>query len=97
VTGFAAESGETNEIRVSWQPANDNVGIDHYQVYASLENGFTPSPETLLSETTVTGITYKAGLRETWHFRVFFQTLHKIGVFVHMSINKISRSIKKTL
>ncbi|MBD0378782.1 DUF2961 domain-containing protein [Paenibacillus sedimenti] len=70
VTGLSAESGETNEIRVSWQPANDNVGVAHYQVYASRENGFTPGPETLLGETTVTGITYKAGLRETWRFRV---------------------------
>lgn len=70
VTGLHANSGEFNDIHLSWNPAEDNAGTAEYRVYASRNNGFAVGPATLIGETSSTGFTHAAGLRETWYYRI---------------------------
>ena len=71
VVGLSATGGESNAIRLSWKPADDDVGIDYYEVYGSREPGDAIGPETLLGTTTSEGFVHEVpGLRETWYYRV---------------------------
>ncbi|MGI9157003.1 MAG: DUF2961 domain-containing protein [Marmoricola sp.] len=71
VTGLSADGAATNQITVSWKPASDNVGVDHYAVYGSKDKGFAIGPDTHLSDTTGTSFVHDGlGLDETWYYRV---------------------------
>jgi len=71
VTGLTAQGASTNEITLSWQPASDNVGVDHYNVYGSTDPAFVDGPMTLIAQTTATGFTHQnLGLNQTWYYRV---------------------------
>ncbi|MEV0645984.1 hypothetical protein AB0I28_12040 [Phytomonospora sp. NPDC050363] len=61
----------SSTLRVTWQPATDDVLVTGYEVFGSTTPGFTPSKENLLD--TVPGARFDhAGLplRETWHYQV---------------------------
>lgn len=70
VTGLTATGDRSNAITLSWNPATDNVGVDHYDVYASMRPTFATGPATLLGEATGTSFTHSAGLHQTWYYRV---------------------------
>jgi len=71
VTGLTAQGAPTNEITLSWQPASDNVGVDHYNVYGSTDPSFVDGPMTLIAQPTTTGFTHQnLGLNQTWYYRV---------------------------
>jgi len=70
VTGLTATGDRSNAIALSWNPATDNVGVDHYDVYGSMTPAFGIGPATLLGQTTGTSFTHQAGLRQTWYYRV---------------------------
>ncbi|GIH16763.1 DUF2961 domain-containing protein [Rugosimonospora africana] len=71
VGGLTANGGQDNSVRLSWTEPADNVGIDHYEVYASRSATFTDGPATLVGTTTTTGFTHAGlALSETWHYRV---------------------------
>lgn len=71
VAGVTATTGNGNAIAVSWQPASDNVGVDHYEVFASRDSAFALGPQTLVGGTAGTSFTLdKLGLLEKWYVRV---------------------------
>lgn len=71
VVGLTATGGETNIIRLSWKPADDDTGAAHYEVYGSPEPGKPTGPETLLGRTGVEGFRHEGlGLGERWYYRV---------------------------
>ena len=70
VTGLTAKGGRTNTVELSWQPASDDVGVDHYEVYGSQTPNFALGPDTLLGTTRSPGFTHTDGLNETWYYRV---------------------------
>jgi len=71
VTGVTATAGNTNAITASWAPGSDNVGVDHYDVYASRDPDFAIGPNTLVGSTATTSFTLdRLGLKETWYVRV---------------------------
>lgn len=71
VTGLTAAGGTSNQISLSWQPASDNVGVDHYDVYGSMTPDFAIGPATLRGQTSATSFTDTGlGLRQTWYYRV---------------------------
>lgn len=61
----------SNSVRLSWDRADDNVGVEHYEVFASTDPEFAASPDALIGMAPVTGYTHAGlGLDETWHYRV---------------------------
>ncbi|MGB9184207.1 MAG: DUF2961 domain-containing protein [Solirubrobacteraceae bacterium] len=71
VTGLTATSGTSDQISLSWQPASDNVGVDHYNVYGSTDPSFAVGPATLRGQTSSPSFTDTGlGLRQTWYYRV---------------------------
>jgi len=71
VSGLTATGDRSNTIVLSWQPASDNVGVDHYDVYGSMTPAFGIGPATLVGEATGTSFTDTGlGLRQTWYYRV---------------------------
>jgi len=71
VTGLRAQSGWNNVTTLSWQPATDNVGVDHYTVYGSTDSAFSDTPATLLGTAQVGSFTHSGlGLWQSWHYRV---------------------------
>jgi hypothetical protein len=71
VTGLTATSDETNAVSLRWTPSTDNVGVDHYAVYASLTTPVQVGPNTLVGQTSVPAFDHIGlGLRQTWHYRV---------------------------
>lgn len=71
VTGPAAAGDERNTMRVSWQPARDDVYAPTYRIYGSTKRGFSPGPSTMLGTTTEPGFIHgDLGLNETWYYRV---------------------------
>lgn len=70
VTGLTATGGPDNVIHLAWQPAADQVGVDHYNVYASRTAGFRPGPATLAAQTSSTSFDDAVGLRQHWYYRV---------------------------
>jgi hypothetical protein len=71
VGGLTATGGESNTIRLSWKPADDDTGVAYYEVYGSTEPGAAIGPETLLGQTTSEGFRHEdIGLRETWYYHV---------------------------
>ncbi|WP_028065248.1 N,N-dimethylformamidase beta subunit family domain-containing protein [Solirubrobacter soli] len=41
--GSPAAAGALGKVTVSWTASTDNVGVDHYNVYRSITDGFTPA------------------------------------------------------
>lgn len=74
VNDLRAEPYETvraTGLRLAWQPADDNVGVDYYEVYGSTSEGFVVGPETRLGDTPAAGFTHAdLGEHETWHYQV---------------------------
>jgi D-arabinan exo alpha-(1,3)/(1,5)-arabinofuranosidase (non-reducing end) len=71
VTGLHAAAGNSNAVTVSWRPATDNVGVDHYAVYGSRTGPVQIAKATLIGTTPDTAFVHQnLGLRETWHYRV---------------------------
>ena len=71
VTGVTATAVVRSSIAVSWQPARDNVGVDHYEVFASRNAAFALGPQTLVGNTASTSLTLdNLGLRNKWYLRV---------------------------
>ncbi|MGZ6790764.1 MAG: DUF2961 domain-containing protein, partial [Mycobacteriaceae bacterium] len=71
VTGLLAQGGVNNLITLSWQPATDDVGVDHYAVYGSTDPAFRNTPATLLGTAQVPTFTHsRLGLRKQWFYRV---------------------------
>ncbi len=71
VSGLRAQSGSNNVIALSWNPATDDVGVDHYAVYGSTDPTFGDTPSTLLGTAQVGSFTHGGlGLWQSWHYRV---------------------------
>jgi hypothetical protein len=71
VTGVTANAGNSNAITLTWHPATDNVGVDHYDVYASTSSPVGIGPETHVGSTASTTFVHTGlGLRQAWHYRV---------------------------
>jgi hypothetical protein len=66
-----AAQAEGNAIDVTWKPARDDVGVDHYVVYGSRSADVPIDRTTRLGRTRVEGFHHDGlGLGETWHYRV---------------------------
>jgi len=71
VTGLVATGTSSNAIQLTWAPASDNVGVDHYQVYAATGGSLTPSTATLVGTSTLSSFSHSGlGLKETWTYVV---------------------------
>ena len=71
LTDVQATGDDGNAIELTWRPATDNVGVDHYEVYGSTEPSFPVDESTLLGTSTVSGFRHdELGLQETWYYRV---------------------------
>lgn len=71
VTGVTATGGDDNSVRLLWAQANDNVGVDHYDVYASQDPSVPVGAGTLVGSVPATAFTHTGlGLRQTWYYRV---------------------------
>jgi hypothetical protein len=71
VGGLRAAGGDTNVIDLTWRPATDDTGVDHYEVYGSRDPDVAVGPSTLLGTTKSEGFRHDGlGLRETWYYRV---------------------------
>jgi hypothetical protein len=69
-TGLTATPDQTNAIALHWTPPSDNVGVDHYNVYASLAP-VAIGPDTLVGTTPEPAFDHTGlGLRQTWYYRV---------------------------
>ncbi len=70
VGALSATGLDTNGVDVSWSPATDDVGVDHYEVHASGEEGFTPTQETRVGTSMLPSFSHlDLGLEETWYYR----------------------------
>ncbi|MGO1561404.1 MAG: DUF2961 domain-containing protein, partial [Actinomycetaceae bacterium] len=66
-----AEGLDTNAIEVTWDAATDDIGVAHYEVYASTTAGFEPGEDSLLTTTSSLNIRHDGiGLGEEWFYRV---------------------------
>jgi len=70
VTGLTATGDQSSTIQLAWQPAADNVGVDHYNVYGSTTPDFTDGPTTLIGQPTATSFGHSVGLHQRWYYRV---------------------------
>lgn len=70
VSGLTATGDQYSTIHLSWQPATDNVGVDHYDVYASMSPDAAAGPATLIGQSTTTTFDHTVGLRQRWYYRV---------------------------
>ncbi len=50
-------NGALGSVSLSWTASTDNVGVTGYKVYRSAAAGFTPSPSTLIAQSTTTAYT----------------------------------------
>ena len=71
VSGLHVQSGYNNVLTLSWRPASDDVGVDHYAVYGSTDPAFTDTPATLIGVAQVASFTHGGlGLWQHWYYRV---------------------------
>jgi hypothetical protein len=71
VSGLTAAGGADNAIALSWSPSTDNVGVEHYDVYASRDAAVPVGAATLVGSATGTAFAHTGlALKETWHYRV---------------------------
>jgi hypothetical protein len=71
ISALHATGGPDNAVRLSWPEPVDNVGVNHYEVYASRHATFTDTASTLVGTSATTGFTHGAlALSETWYYRV---------------------------
>ena len=71
VTGLTVSAVSESQLNLSWNPATDNVAVDHYNIYRSTTSGFTPSQENLIATSTTTSYS-DTGLTAltTYYYRV---------------------------
>ncbi len=71
VSDLVAQGGEDNSVTLSWRPAGDDVGVDHYAVYASNSRPVRTDAAHLIGTTTVPGFADTGlGLHQTRYYRV---------------------------
>lgn len=62
---------DANAVSLSWEPADDNVGVESYNVYGSTDPDAAPGTSTLLSHQAGLAFQHRGlGLGETWYYRV---------------------------
>ena len=65
--GLVASTGDTNAVALQWQPSVDDVGVDHYDVYASTGS----AAPALVGHTDLSAFQHTGlGLHTTWHYQV---------------------------
>ncbi|WP_212754308.1 DUF2961 domain-containing protein [Nakamurella aerolata] len=75
VTGLVAIGTDSNANRLRWNDSTgsiaDNVGVDHYQIYASRSRAVPTTEANLVGTSHNASFTHEGlGLNETWYYRV---------------------------
>jgi len=71
VAGLAAGGADSNQVRLGWKAAVDDVAVDHYEVYASTDRRFEAGRRTLVGTSALPAFDHVGlGLGETWYYRV---------------------------
>jgi fibronectin type 3 domain-containing protein len=68
--GTVTATGALGRVTLSWGAATDNVGVDHYNVYRSTTDGFTPAAGNRIATPTTTGYNDTPLAAGTYYYRV---------------------------